>query len=151
MMYMGNHRHAVFTPAWHTWLCMHYWRHEIKSFMVWGSTAFASKAVVALCCICVDRLWFIVLGLRIHVYMYCHCQTNIHEQHSTMFKYHFLLHFGIPPWPYSPLLGGSGRVVNSLDFCPSSLKSIGCFYFRCVLSSEWKLVTVNLWILHFQL
>ena len=25
------------------------------------------------------------------------------------------------------LLGGSGRVVNSLDFCPASLKSLGCF------------------------
>ena len=29
------------------------------------------------------------------------------------------------------LLGGSGRVVNSLDFCPASLKSRGCFYFWC--------------------
>ena len=27
------------------------------------------------------------------------------------------------------LLGDSGRVVNSLDFCPTSLKSLGCFYF----------------------
>ena len=34
------------------------------------------------------------------------------------------------------LLGGSGRVINSLDFCPASLKSLGCFYFRCVLSSQ---------------
>ena len=25
------------------------------------------------------------------------------------------------------LLGGSGRVVNSLDFCPALLKSLGCF------------------------
>ena len=33
-----------------------------------------------------------------------------------------------------PLLGGSGGVVNSLDFCPASLKSLGCFCFRCVLS-----------------
>ena len=41
------------------------------------------------------------------------------------------------------LLGGSGGVVNSLDFCPASLKSLGCFYFRCVLSSQWKAVTVN--------
>ena len=32
-------------------------------------------------------------------------------------------------------LGGSGGVVNSLDFCQASLKSLGCFYFRCVLSS----------------
>ena len=38
-------------------------------------------------------------------------------------------------------------VVNSLDFCPASLKSLGCFYFRCVLSSQWKAVTVNLRIL----
>ena len=36
------------------------------------------------------------------------------------------------------LLGDSGGVVNSLDFCPASLKSLGCFYFRCVLSSQWK-------------
>ena len=38
-------------------------------------------------------------------------------------------------------------VVNPLDFCPASLKSLGCFYFRCVLSSQWKAVTVNLRIL----
>ena len=49
------------------------------------------------------------------------------------------------------LLGDSGGVVNSLDFCPASLKSLGCFYFRCVLSSQWKAVTVNLRILHCQL
>ena len=28
------------------------------------------------------------------------------------------------------LLGGSGGVVNSLDFCPALLMSLGCFYFR---------------------
>ena len=33
------------------------------------------------------------------------------------------------------LLGGSGGVVNCLDFCPASLNSLGCFYFQCVLSS----------------
>ena len=42
------------------------------------------------------------------------------------------------------LLGGSGGVVNSLDFCPASLKSLGYFYFRHILSSQWKAVTVNL-------
>ena len=42
------------------------------------------------------------------------------------------------------LLGYSVGVVNSHDFCPPSLKSLGCFYFRCVLSSQWKAVTVNL-------
>ena len=31
------------------------------------------------------------------------------------------------------VLGDSGGVVNSLDFCPASLKSLGCFYFWCVL------------------
>ena len=30
------------------------------------------------------------------------------------------------------LLGDSGGVVNSLDLYPVSLKSLGCFYFRCV-------------------
>ena len=49
------------------------------------------------------------------------------------------------------VLGDSGGVVNSLDFCPASLKSFGCFYFWCVLSSQWKVVTVNLQILHCQL
>ena len=49
------------------------------------------------------------------------------------------------------VLGDSGRVVHSLDFCPALLKSLGCFYFRCVLSSQWKAVTVNLRILHCQL
>ena len=44
----------------------------------------------------------------------------------------------------SRLLGDSGGVVNSLDFCQASLKPLGCFYFRCILSSQWKAVTVNL-------
>ena len=43
-----------------------------------------------------------------------------------------------------PLLGGSGGVVNSLNCCPASLKSLGCFYFRCVLSSQRKRLTANL-------
>ena len=50
----------------------------------------------------------------------------------------------------STLLGGSGGVVNSLDFCPASLKSLGFFYFRCVLSPQRKAVTANLRILHCQ-
>ena len=41
------------------------------------------------------------------------------------------------------------RVVNYLDFCLASLKSLGCFYFQCVLFSQWKTATVNLRILHF--
>ena len=49
------------------------------------------------------------------------------------------------------LLGDSGGFVNSHDFCPASLKSLGCFFFRCVLSSQWKAATVNLRILHCQL
>ena len=49
------------------------------------------------------------------------------------------------------LLGGSGGVVNSLDFYPASLKYLGRFYFRCILSSQWKAVTVNLWSLRCQL
>ena len=32
------------------------------------------------------------------------------------------------------ILGDSGGVVNSLDFCPALLKSLGCFYFWCILS-----------------
>ena len=47
------------------------------------------------------------------------------------------------------LLGGSGGVVSFLDFCPASLTSIGYFYFRWVLSSQWKAVTVNLRICEF--
>ena len=50
-----------------------------------------------------------------------------------------------------PLLGDSGRVVNSLDFCLALLKSLGCFYFWYVLPSQWKVATVNLRILHCQL
>ena len=45
-------------------------------------------------------------------------------------------------------LGNSGG-VNSPDFCLASLKSLGCFYFQHVLSSQRK--TVNLRILHCQL
>ena len=53
--------------------------------------------------------------------------------------------------PPPPILRSSGGAVNSLDFFPASLKSLGCFYFRCILSSQWKAVTVNLRILHCQL
>ena len=49
------------------------------------------------------------------------------------------------------LLGDSGGVVNSLDFCPASFMSLGRFYFQCVLFSQWKAVTVNLRILRCQL
>ena len=58
-----------------------------------------------------------------------------------------------PPWCWDGevLLGGSGGDVNSLDFCPASLKSLGCFYFWRKLSSQWKVVTVNLRILQCQL
>ena len=49
------------------------------------------------------------------------------------------------------VLGDSGGVVNSLDLCLASLKSLGCFYFQCILVSQWKAVTVNLRILHCQL
>ena len=38
--------------------------------------------------------------------------------------------------PYCFVVGGSGGDVNSLDFWPASLKSLICFYFRCVLSSQ---------------
>ena len=41
------------------------------------------------------------------------------------------------------LLGGSGGVVNSLDFYPASLKFLGSFYYRWVLPSQWKAVTVK--------
>ena len=54
-------------------------------------------------------------------------------------------------WKVSRILGSSDGVVNSLDFCPASLKPLGCIYFQCVLSSQWKTVTVNLQILHCQL
>ena len=39
------------------------------------------------------------------------------------------------PQAMTDLLGDPGGVVNSLDFCPASLKSLGCLYFRCVLSN----------------
>ena len=49
------------------------------------------------------------------------------------------------------LLGGSGGDVNSLDFCPALLKSLGCFYFQCVLSMEGgDSEFANLRILHCQ-
>ena len=46
------------------------------------------------------------------------------------------------------IMGDSGGVVNPLEFYPPSLKSLGHFYFSCVLFSQWKAVTVNLRSLH---
>ena len=73
-----------------------------------------------------------------------HCQ---HIWPGSEDHFRFLRNSTIVP----SVLGDSGGVVNSLDFCPASLKSLDCFYFRCVLSSQWKAVTVNLRILHCQL
>ena len=42
----------------------------------------------------------------------------------------------IPYSTVSMVLGNSGGVVNSLDFCLASLKSLGSFYFRCVGSDS---------------
>ena len=42
------------------------------------------------------------------------------------------------------ILGGSGGVVNSLDFCPASLKSLGCFYFWCISFSSQSVVKMLL-------
>ena len=49
------------------------------------------------------------------------------------------------------LFGGSGGVVNSLDFYLALLKSLGHFYFWCLLSSQCKAVIVNLQSLRCQL
>ena len=46
------------------------------------------------------------------------------------------------PRHHSAVLGDSGGVLTPLTL--ALLKSPGCFYFRCVLSSQWKAVTVNL-------
>ena len=77
--------------------------------------------------------------------------SRIPTGRTTGLPYTHWAHYRTPVYPLGALLGGSGGVVNSLDFCPASLKSVGCFYFRCVLSSQWKAVTVNLRILHCQL
>ena len=61
------------------------------------------------------------------------------------------VHFSVTNIHTISLLGGSGGVVNSLDFCLASLKSLGRFCFQCVLSSQWKAMTVNLQILRCQL
>ena len=42
------------------------------------------------------------------------------------------------------LLGGSGEAVNSLDFCLALLKSLGCFYIWCILSSQWELSLIHI-------
>ena len=52
---------------------------------------------------------------------------------------------------FHPYWAVQAGLSNSLDFYPASLKSLGCFYFQCVLSSQWKAVTVNLRSLQCQL
>ena len=42
-------------------------------------------------------------------------------------------------------------LLTPLTIYPASLKPLGRFYFWCVLSSQWKAVTVNLRSLHCQL
>ena len=73
------------------------------------------------------------------IYKYSKCKS--HDSLHETALYIYMLY----------LLGDSGGVVNSLDFCLALLKSLGCFYFRCVLSLQWKAVIVNLQIVHSQL
>ena len=99
----------------------------IKKQLLFGFFLNTPKNTQLLCCCEVPQLY----TLRVTQYIY-----NIYTQSYT---------------DEYILLGGSGEVVNSLDFCLALLKSLGCFYFQCVLSSQWKAVTVNLRILHCQL
>ena len=101
---------------------------------------FISPAAIVCCCFCL--FFFAFLFFLIFFLIFFISKTNSSKQPNTQLKD---LH------SHHPLLGESDRVVNSLDFCPASLKSLGCFYFWCVLSSQWKSVTVNLRILHCQL
>ena len=55
----------------------------------------------------------------------CVCGWNKLEVCTTL-AYPHISSFCIMP----VLLGGSGGVVNSLDFCPALFKSLGRFYFR---------------------
>ena len=49
------------------------------------------------------------------------------------------------------ILGGSSRVVNSLDFYPASLKSLAVFTSSAYFLHQWKAVTINLQGLQCQL
>ena len=92
-----------------------------------------------LACSSLCHHFFFFFYFSLFIYSGTHLRQSSWEQQECFFFFN------------RALLGGSGGVVNSLDFCPASLKSLGCFYFRCILSSQWKAVTVNLRILHCQL
>ena len=78
---------------------------------------------------------------------YIHTQHRaeyIHTQHRVSMSVNF---FDF----YPALLSPSGGIVNFTDFYPALLKSLGCFYFQHMHSSQWKVVTLNLQNLQCQL
>ena len=68
----------------------------------------------------------IYLNTHTHARAHAHTHTHTHISIAIDHMTHPLLRFGSC---LVLLLGGSGGVVNSLDFCPASLKSLGCLYF----------------------
>ena len=66
--------------------------------------------------------------------MYTYTQGHVHiERHPCIY------------WAIQAAL------LAPLTFAWHRLSPLAAFYFRCVLSSQWKAVTVNLRILHCQL
>ena len=51
-------------------------------------------------------------------------------------------------WSRADYWAIQARLLTPLTFARHRFKSLGCFYFRCVLFSQWKAVTANLRILH---
>ena len=100
------------------------------------STLYSVVFTLYFCAVPYIPLSLLYISVLYHIFRY-HCSIFLC---CALYFILLALHFGT--------MGGSGGVVNSLDFCPASLKSLDCFYFRSVLSSA---VTVNLRILHCQL
>ena len=76
------------------------------------------------------RVWRKVLESDARSVSHVHCVTDYRSNTNSLSHLHLKI--------VCLVLGDSGGVVNSLDFCLPSLKSHGCFYFRCVLSSQGR-------------
>ena len=95
------------------------------------------------CWFCVPVIWTGTNGASVRT-------PHARHAHAGSFKTDFILCRIC--WSYNKdnVLAWS-RIILELKFTIFCNESLGCFYFRCVLSSQCKAVTVNLRILHCQL
>ena len=99
----------------------------INIYFCWGTDSSACEHIYLCHNLQVPELWKFICSVQFRLLSL--------EHHRTNYYYYSI----------------SNLCIECTTLCPASLKSFSCFYFWCILYSQWKGVIVNLQILHCQL